>query len=105
MIEEGRVCVLFRFQSRCGGVFDRMAQNDRPGFTGECFVQMSGSFIKGVQVCIEGLLCFLRRDVSDGAVEALGVVPADLFQCFPFDLADRFPRAEEFDDFGFEPRT
>jgi len=63
---------------------------------------MSGTFINGIQVCIEGLLCFSRRDVSDGALEALGVVPADPFQCFPFDLADRFPRAEEFDDFGFE---
>ena len=63
---------------------------------------MSGNFINGIQVCIEGLLCFSRRDVSDGALEALGVVPADPFQCFPFDLADRFPRAEEFDDFGFD---
>jgi hypothetical protein len=33
---------------------------NRPGFTGECFVQISGNFIKVVHVCIEGLLCFLR---------------------------------------------
>jgi len=65
---------------------------NRPGFTGGYFVQSLGYFIKGVQVCIEGLLCFLWRDISDGAVEALGVVPIDPFQSFPFDLAHRFPR-------------
>jgi hypothetical protein len=41
---------------------------NRPGFTGECFVQMSGDFIKGVHVCIECLLRFLWCDISDGAV-------------------------------------
>jgi hypothetical protein len=39
---------------------------NRPGGNGECFVQMSGNFIKGAQVRMEGLICFLRRDVSDG---------------------------------------
>ncbi len=63
---------------------------------------MSGNFIKVVQVFIEGLLCFLWRDVSDGAVQAFGVVPAHPFQGFPFDPSDSFPWAEEVDDFGFE---
>ncbi len=75
---------------------------NRPGFTGECFVQMSGDFIKGVHVCIEGLLCFLQWDVSNGAVQAVGVVTVHPFLGFPFDLAHGFPRAEEVDDFGFE---
>jgi len=74
----------------------------RPGFTGDCFVQMSGDFIKGIQVCIEILLRFLWRDISDCAVQALSVVPVHPFQGFPFDPADGFPRAEEVDDFGFE---
>ncbi len=75
---------------------------NRPGFTGERFVQISGDFIKVVHVCIESLLCFLWRDISDGAVQAFGVVPIDPFQGFPFDPADGFPWAEEIDDFGFE---
>jgi hypothetical protein len=37
---------------------------NRPGFIGECFVQMSGDIIKSVQVCIEGQLCFLWRDAA-----------------------------------------
>ena len=41
---------------------------NRPGFTGELFVQVSGNFIKVVHVCIESLLCFARRDVADSAV-------------------------------------
>ena len=75
---------------------------NRPGFTGECFVQMSGNFIKVVHVFIEGLLCFLRCDVANGAVQALGVVPVDPFQGFPFDPTDGFPGAQKVDDFGFE---
>jgi hypothetical protein len=75
---------------------------NRPGFTGECFVQMSGDIIKGVHVCIESLLGFLWRDVSNGAVQAFGVVPVHPFQGFPFDPSDGFPWAEEVDDFGFE---
>jgi len=63
---------------------------------------MSGDFIKVVHVCIEGPLCFLWRDVSDGAVQALCVVPAHPFQSFPFNPSDSFPWAEEVDDFGFE---
>ena len=42
------------------------------------------------------------RDISDGAMQAFGVVPVDPFQGFPFDLADGFPRAEEVYDLGFE---
>jgi hypothetical protein len=41
---------------------------NRPGFTGGCFVQMSGYFIKHIQVCIECLLSFARRCVTNGAV-------------------------------------
>ena len=41
---------------------------NRPGFTGDIFVQESGDFIKGVQVCIEGVLHFLRRAMPDGSV-------------------------------------
>ena len=55
-----------------------------------------------VQAFVEFLLCFLRRDVSDGAVKPLGVVPVDPFQGFPFDLGDRLPGAEEVDDLGLE---
>ncbi len=77
-------------------------QLNRPGFTGGYFVQMSGDFIKDVHVCIEGLLCFLRCNVIDCAVQAFGVVPVDPFQGFPFNLAHGFPRAEEVDDFGFK---
>ena len=32
---------------------------------------------------MEHFLCFMRRDISDGAVQALGVVPIDPFQRFP----------------------
>ena len=41
---------------------------NRPGFTGEFFVQNLCDFIKGVHACIEGLLHFLRRPVTDCAV-------------------------------------
>lgn len=44
----------------------------------------------------------MRRDIADGAVQPLRVVPADPFEGFPFDLADRLPRAEEVDDLGLE---
>ena len=33
-----------------------IASVNRPGFTGGCFVQMSGDFIKGIEVFIESLL-------------------------------------------------
>ena len=75
---------------------------NRPGFTGECFVQMSGNFIKVVHVYIEGLLCFIWCDISDRTVQTFGVVPIEPFQGFPFNLAHGFPRAKEVDDFGFE---
>jgi hypothetical protein len=41
---------------------------NRPGFTGESFVQNLGDFIKSIQVCIERLLHFLGRPVAYGAV-------------------------------------
>ena len=60
---------------------------NRPGFTGEDLVQMLGCFFMFVQGFIEELLCFVRRDIADGAVKPLGVVPVDPFQRFPFKLA------------------
>ena len=60
---------------------------NRPLFAGERLVRMLGCFFIWVQSCIEHLLCFMRRDISDGAVQALGVVPIDPFQRFPFKLA------------------
>lgn len=44
----------------------------------------------------------MRRDIANGAVQSLRVVPADPFEGFPFDLADGLPRAEEVDDLGLE---
>ena len=41
---------------------------NRPGFTGEFFVQASGDFIKGVHAFMEGVLYFLRRLVAYGSV-------------------------------------
>ncbi len=75
---------------------------NRPGFTGDFFAQDSGDFIKGVQVCIECVLQFLWRPVPDRAVQPLVVVPADPVQGFPLNLANRFPCAEELNDFGLE---
>ena len=46
-----------------------------------------GCFFMCVQGFIEHLPCFVRRDISDGAVKTLGVVPIDPFQRFPFKLA------------------
>lgn len=43
----------------------------RPGFTGEFFVQNLRGFFKGIHVRIELLLRFLRRDITDGAVQPL----------------------------------
>ena len=60
---------------------------NRPRFTGERLVQILGCFFMCVQGFIEHLLCFVRRDISDGAVKTLGVVPIDPFQRFPFKLA------------------
>ena len=63
------------------------AELNRPRFTGERLVQILGCFFMCVQGFIEHLLCFVRRDISDGAVKTLGVVPIDPFQRFPFKLA------------------
>lgn len=60
---------------------------NRPLFAGERLVRMLGCFFMFNQGFIEHLLCFLGRDISDGAVQALGVVPIDPFQRFPFKLA------------------
>ena len=54
------------------------------------------------QVCVECLLCFVRCNVSDGAVQARFVIPVDPLESFPFDLADRFPWTEKLDDLGLE---
>ena len=63
---------------------------------------MLGCFFSGIQDFVEFLLCFLRRDVSDFAVQAFCVVPVHPFQGFPFDLPDGFPRPHEVNDLGFE---
>ena len=75
---------------------------NRPEFTGDIFVQNLGYFIKVVHVCIERLLCFLWRNISDGAVQAFIVVLVHPFEGFPFNLAHRFPWAAKVDDFGFK---
>ncbi len=81
-----RACLRARF--KCVQVDTFVFQRlNRPQFAGDIFVQILCYFIKVVQVFIECLLCFLWRDVSDGAVQAFGVVPVHPFQGFPFDLA------------------
>lgn len=60
---------------------------NRSLFAGERLFRMLDCFFMWVQGFIEHLLCFMRRDVSDCAVQALGVVPIDPFQRFPFKLA------------------
>ena len=50
---------------------------NRPGFTEERLVGMLGCFFIWVQGFIEHLLCVMRRDISGGALQALGVVPID----------------------------
>ena len=69
------------------GVVGQSGWSNRPRFTGERLVQILGCFFMCVQGFIEHLLCFVRRDISDGAVKTLGVVPIDPFQRFPFKLA------------------
>ena len=51
---------------------------NRAGFTGGWFIQRLSDHIECVQVCIERLLCFCGRDVSDGAEKAAVVIPIDL---------------------------
>ena len=48
-----------------------MGSLNRPGFTRESFVQDLGDLIKGVQICIEGLLCFVRCSVVVAVSNAL----------------------------------
>jgi hypothetical protein len=67
---------------------------NRPGFTGEHFVQNLRCFFKGVQVFVESFLRFSWREISDSTVDAFCVVPIDPFQRFPFQLANGFPGAE-----------
>jgi len=59
-----------RLSHKAGGL-------NRPLFTGERLVGMLGCFFIWVQGFIEHLLCVMRRDISGGAVQALGVVPID----------------------------
>jgi hypothetical protein len=61
-----------------------------------------GYIFDGVQACVECLLCFVWRDVADAAVQACLVMPIDLLQGFPLDLANRFPSAKELDVLGIE---
>ena len=39
-----------------------------PGFVRGLFLQNSGGFFKGVQLCIEFILHFLRRPMANGAM-------------------------------------
>lgn len=41
---------------------------NRPGFTGWLLVQISGSFIMNVEVCVEGLLRLVWGNIPDGAM-------------------------------------
>ena len=59
------------------------------------------SFHKSCLDLVESLLCLVWRDVSDSAVQAFGVVPADPFEGFPLDMADGLLGAEEIDHFSF----
>ena len=72
----------------------RSSDLNRPGFTGEHFVQNLRCFFKGVQVFVESFLRFSWREISDSTVDAFCVVPIDPFQRFPFQLANGFPGAE-----------
>ena len=47
---------------------------NRPEFAGGVCVQMLRSFLISVQAFIKCLLCFLGRDIADGAVQSFGVV-------------------------------
>ena len=75
---------------------------NRPGVSGECFVQHSGCFFKLVVLLAERILLFVRRLVSDRPVQSILVVPMHPFHGLPFELACGFPRAEMLDDFGCE---
>ena len=45
-------------------ILKRTALN-RPGFTGECLVQLLGRFSCDIQGLVVVLLSFLRRDIAD----------------------------------------
>ena len=49
------------------GGYDHLKLN-RPGFPRGFFVQNLRGFFKGVHLCVERLLHFLRRPMTDGAV-------------------------------------
>ena len=51
--------------------------------TGERLVQILGCFFMCVQGFIEHLLCFVRRDISDGAVKTLGCCTNRPISTFP----------------------
>ena len=81
------VYAIWKAKASTDVVLKGLALLNRPRFTGERLVQILGCFFMCVQGFIEHLLCFVRRDISDGAVKTLGVVPIDPFQRFPFKLA------------------
>jgi hypothetical protein len=49
-------------------VLDAHLNLNRPGFPRGLFVQNSGGFFKGVQLCMEFILHFLRRPMADSAM-------------------------------------
>ena len=85
--ETGAIQLIEWLGKRAIDILNQQGSLNRPGFTGERLVQILGCFFMCVQGFIEHLLCFVRRDISDGAVKTLGVVPIDPFQRFPFKLA------------------
>lgn len=52
---------------------------NRPGFSGECFVQHSCGFFDAVLLFTERALRFVRRPVDDGAARPLFAAPVDPF--------------------------
>ena len=81
---------LGRIRARLTGCDDGDRQFEPPRVYRRAF----GSNIRLLFMCVQGfiehLLCFVRRDISDGAVKTLGVVPIDPFLRFPFKLAIDF---------------
>ena len=61
-----------------------------------------GCFFKLVPLLTERVILFVRGLVTDHAMQPVFVVPLHPFHNLPFELAFGFPRAEVFDDLGFE---
>ena len=82
----GDICELFD-QKDCWKFFKAAPRVSRRSLGSRVQAALSWAFR------IEGVLRFVGGDVSDGAVQALCVVPCDPFQGFPLDLSHGFPGA------------